>query len=214
MDHISAIKFFGALFAIMNPFVNLPVFLGLTDGFTKSLRRSVALRLGLYSAVMCAATALAGSPILRLFGISVDDFRVAGGLVLLLIALNMLHGEESSTHHGSEDEQDGFARAKELAFYPLTFPIIVGPGTITTLIVFSGQVKTPLDIALYAGVLAAVLALLCTVLLFAGPLGALLGQTARAIMSRLMGMILAAIAVSMIAAGLRSLLPGLAGAAS
>ncbi|WP_108261487.1 MarC family protein [Mangrovicoccus ximenensis] len=214
MDHISAVTFFGALFAIMNPFVNLPVFLGLTDGMPKPLRRTAALRLGLYSAVMCAVTALAGAPILRFFGISVEDFRVAGGLVLLLIALNMLHGEQSSTHHGSEDEQDGFARARELAFYPLTFPIIVGPGTITTLIVFSGQVAGPRDAALYAGVLTAVLGLLCAVLLFAGPLGALLGQTARAIMSRLMGMILAAIAVGMMAAGLRSLLPGLAGGAA
>ncbi|WP_138468096.1 MarC family protein [Poseidonocella sp. HB161398] len=214
MDHISAIKFFGALFAIMNPFVNLPVFLGLTDGFSRKLRRSIALRLGLYSAVMCAATALAGAPILKLFGISVDDFRVAGGLVLLLIALNMLHGEESSTHHGSEDEQDNYDRAGALAFYPLTFPIIVGPGTITTLIVFSGQIRGTTDAVLYAGVLAGVLALLTGVLLFAGPLGALLGQTARAIMSRLMGMILAAIAVDMIATGLRTLLPGLAGAVS
>lgn len=212
MDHISAIKLFGALFAIMNPFVNLPVFLGLTDGTPKALQQRVALKVGLFSAIMGGTIAVAGGQILALFGISVNDFRVAGGLVLLLIALNMLHGEQSPSHHGSSEEQDGYGDAAAIAFYPLTFPIIVGPGTITTLIVFAGQVNDVADAAIFGLVFALCLGLLTVVLYFAGVLGGFLGDTARVIMSRLMGMILAAIAVDMLATGLRSLLPGLAAA--
>lgn len=211
MDHISAIKLFGALFAIMNPFVNLPVFLGLTDGASAAVQRQVALKVGLFSAIMGGVIALAGGQILTLFGISVDDFRVAGGLVLLLIALNMLHGENNSSHHGTDDEQAGFPDPASIAFYPLTFPIIVGPGTITTLIVFAGQVNGLSDGIIYGAVFALCLAMLTVVLYFAGFLGGYLSDTARVIMSRLMGMILAAIAVDMLGAGLRVLLPGLAG---
>lgn len=210
MDHLSAIKLFGALFAIMNPFVNLPVFLGLTDGASKALQQRVALKVGLFSAIMGGIIALAGGQILSLFGITVDDFRVAGGLVLLLISLNMLHGEQSSTHHGTKAENANLGDAASIAFYPLTFPIIVGPGTITTLIVFAGQVHGVGDAVIYGLVFALCLALLTTVLYFAGVLGGFLGDTARVIMSRLMGMILAAIAVDMMASGLRVLLPGLA----
>ena len=132
MDTFSAIKFFGALFAIMNPISNLPVFLSVTDGANSVERRAIAIRVTLYCLVLGGAFAIVGSAALDFFGISVDDFRVAGGLVVLLIGLNMLNGSDSAAHHGTEAEKASFSDASAVAFYPITFPILVGPGTITS----------------------------------------------------------------------------------
>jgi len=211
MDPTFAIKFFGALFAIMNPVTNLPIFLSVTDGASPALRRTIALKVATFTAVMGLAAALAGTQILKLFGISVDDLRVAGGLVVLMFAFNMLHGEGSSSHHGSEAEQSGFPDPAAVAFYPLTFPILMGPGTITTMILFSTRAQGLADWAVYFAVFAAVVAAVAVVFFLAGRIGAHLSGTARVIMSRLMGMILAAIAIEMIFGGAKALLPGLAG---
>lgn len=210
MDFNFAITLFGALFAIMNPVTNLPVFLSVTSGAPAEVQRRIALKVAFYSFVMGAVFAIAGSQVLDLFGISVDDFRVAGGLVVLLIALNMLNGEQSSSHHGTDTEQTAYPAPQTVAFYPLTFPIIIGPGTITTLIVFAHQVKDSADGIVFAAVFTGLVALLGLVFYNAPALGAHLSGTARVIMSRLMGMILAAIAVGMMADGLKALLPGLA----
>lgn len=97
-------KVFGALFAIMNPFAGLPMFLGLTAGTDDATRRREALGVVLYSTILCAVIVAAGSHVLGFFGIGVADFRVAGGIVLLMIALALLNGG-SSAHSGSADER-------------------------------------------------------------------------------------------------------------
>lgn len=210
MDTAFAIKLFGALFAIMNPISNLPIFLGVTEGAPPTTQRAIALRTALFSLIMGAVFALAGSQVLKLFGISINDFRTAGGLVLMLIALNMLNGEHSQSHHGTTGEKASYPDPSSVAFYPLTFPIIIGPGTIATLIVFAGQANSTPDKIALAVVFGGLVALLGVVFFFAADIGKYLSDTARAIMSRLMGMILAAIAIEMIATGLKALLPGLA----
>ena len=210
MDPAFGVRFFGALFAIMNPLMVLPLFLALTSGFTPAEQRRTALAVTAFSTIMCAAIALAGQQILGFFGIGVDDFRLAGGFVLGGIALGMLSGAGNPAHEGSPTEAAHTGDLDAIAFYPLTFPMIVGPGTITTLLVFVQQARTPSDYATFAGVVVAMLLLLGTVLYFASAIGSRLSQTLRVIMSRLMGMILLAIAVSMLVAGLKALLPGLA----
>lgn len=210
MDTSFAVTFFGALFAIMNPVSNLPIFLSVTEGAPAAVQRQIALKVALYCLVLGAAFALAGTQVLKLFGISTDDFRVAGGLVVLLLALNMLNGDESSSHHGTDDEKRSYPAPDAVAFYPLTFPIIVGPGTITTLIVYAHQATTPAHVVAFAAVFVGMVALLALTFYNAPVLARHLSGTARVIMSRLMGMILAAIAVGMIVTGLKALLPGLA----
>ncbi|MBD3804667.1 antibiotic resistance protein MarC [Thioclava sp. L04-15] len=209
METALFIKAFGALFAIMNPFVNLPVFLGLTDGMERAAQRRTALQVTLYSAGLSAVIVAAGTPILKLFGISVDDFRVAGGLVLLTIALGMLNGSGSPAHSGTPAEQAHQAQREDIAFYPLAFPMLVGPGTITTLIVFSGRAQDGAGYIALITALVLVLAMVALVMWFAADIGHHMSQTLRTITTRLMGMILAAIAIEMIATGLRTLLPGL-----
>ena len=203
-DTALLVKALGAFFAIMNPFVNLPLFLGLTAGQEAAQQRRTAWRTVVLSAIMCAVVAVAGSTLLRFFDITVDDFRVAGGLVLLMIALGMLSGRGASAHEGTSAERDRAterAGGADVSFYPMTCPLLVGPGTITTIIVMF----------MVALALAVVLAILGLVLHFSGAIGHHMSMTLRTIMTRLMGMILAAIAVGMLAAGLKDLLPGLAG---
>ena len=209
MDTLFLVKFLGALFAIMNPFMTLPMFLSLTDGLDESAQHRTALATLAYSTVMCTVIALAGNGLLAFFGISVDDFRVAGGLVLMMIAFGMLKGTGSSAHQGTPAEQAHQAQVANIAFYPITFPMIVGPGTITTLVIFAAEAKGPADWGAMALVLALVLGALGVVLYFSALIGHFLSQTLRVIMTRLMGMILAAIAVEMIAKGVKAILPGL-----
>ena len=169
-------------------------------------------RVALYAVVMGAVIVVTGSQLLDLFGITVDQFRIAGGLVLFQIGWTMLNGHTATSHQGTQKEQAEESFAKQVAFYPITFPMIVGPGTISTIVVFTAQADTLAGEAGVAAALGLVLAVLIGSLLLAPTLGRVLGQTARSVVSRLMGMILLAIAASMIAAGLRAVFPGLAGA--
>lgn len=210
MDTTLLIKALGGIFAIMNPFVALPMFLALTEGFPLERQRSSAVRVVLYSGILCAAILLTGSVVLSFFGVSVADFRVAGGIVLMMIGLGMLNGSGSTAHSGTDSEREQQSQQSDIAFYPMAFPMMVGPGTITAIIVFGGDAQGVTGYAEVALAIALVLAALLLVLWFAPTIGKHLSMTLRTIMTRLMGMILAAIAVSMIIAGLTTSLPGLA----
>ena len=134
--------------------------------------------------------------------------------VLLIISLSMLNGGGSSAHEGSTQEKAQHnvvaGGGNDVAFYPMTFPILVGPGTIATIIVIQSQAQGLGGHAAVAAALAAVLTALGIVLYFSASIGARLSMTMRTIMTRLMGMILASIAVQMIVVGIQHLFPGLA----
>jgi len=212
MESTDLVKAFGAFFAIMNPFVTLPIFLSLTSGFSVADQRVLAVRVTIYSAIMCALILLGGQQIIAFFGITIDQFRVAGGAVLASIAWSMLNGAPVASHQGSQVEQakTQVSELAGMAFFPLTFPMIVGPGTIATLIIYAGHAKGMSGLLGVGAVVAAILVLLFLVLFFASAFGKVMSETARVITTRLMGMILLAIAVEMIVAGLTVLLPGLA----
>lgn len=210
MDKLLLIKAFGAFFAVMNPFVNLPIFLALTNGFSVADQRSLSIKITIYAAAMCAVLLIGGQQIIGFFGITIDQFRIAGGLVLAHIAWSMLNGSNIDSHQGSEDEQDKITNLQDLAFYPITFPMIVGPGTIATIIIYTGQVDGLKGMLSIGAVLAVILFMLFLVMFFASMFAKVLTDTMRAIMTRLMGMILLAIAVEMIVDGAKVVWPGLA----
>lgn len=224
MNETDLVKAFGAFFAIMNPFVTLPIFLGLTSGLTVAQQRKLAVQVTLYSAIMCAVILIGGQQIISFFGITIDQFRVAGGAVLASIAWSMLNGAPVASHQGSPQEQAHAKTASAtihhstedpgMAFFPLTFPMVVGPGTIATLIIYGGHARGAEGLGGVGAVVALILLILFLVLFFSSTIGKVLSETARVITTRLMGMILLAIAVEMIVAGLTALLPGLAGAGS
>jgi len=212
MDTALLVKAFAGLFAIMNPFVALPMFLSLTNDYSLQRQRRTVVRVTIGCIAMCGVLIASGAAVLDFFGVSVNDFRVAGGIVLLIIALGMLNGG-SAVHSGTADEQaqqSDQAAQGDVAFYPLTFPILVGPGTITTIIVFTGHAHNASGYVTVSIAALLVIALLFIVLWFAPSIGHHMGKTLRTIMTRLMGMILAGIAVGMIMEGVSALLPGLA----
>ncbi len=193
----------------MNPFLSLPVFLAMTAGFTDTQQRALALKVTAYSAIMCLVILLAGQTIIGFFGITIDQFRVAGGLVLAQISCSMLNGTTITSHQGSNQEQAQLQNLSGLAFYPLTFPLVIGPGTIATIIIYTGHRSSLTETVEVGGIILGILSVLFITLFFAAAIGKVLSETMRTITTRLMGMILLAISVGMVIAGLRALLPGL-----
>ncbi|MBB6521099.1 MarC family protein [Pseudoteredinibacter isoporae] len=206
MDYTELVKVFGAFFAIMNPFVNLPIFLVMTEDVEQSEQRRLALKIACYSVFMCVVILVAGQAILNFFGVSIDDFRVAGGIVLASIAWSMLHGGQSASHHGSASEKEELSSLSVMAFYPMTFPMIVGPGTIATIIIYAAHATNYIQSLEIAAVLLVILSLLFIVFYNASSIGKVLSQSVRLIMNRLMGMILLAISVEMVFSGAKALL--------
>ena len=206
VDTVFAAKVFAGLFAIMNPIANVPLFLSLTEGRSPQDQRRVAVTTIIGVTVGCVVSAIAGSTILGIFGVTIDDFRLAGGLMLLLIALSMLHGTPSRQHQPAPGEAPDPASSP--AIYPLTIPLLVGPGTIATLIVFGHTaVEQGAEISFAIG-LGGLLIVLAAALLGAPTLGRFLSPQVTAIAQRLMGMILASIAVGMMVTSLRATLTG------
>ncbi len=205
LDIAFATKVFAALFAIMNPIANIPVFLSLTQGQSPQAQRKVAVTASLGVTVGCAISAIAGGAILRMFGLTLDDFRLAGGLLVLLIAIAMLHGTASRQHAPAGDEAATTDGNDSVAIYPLTIPLLVGPGTIATLIVLGQTARHTGQVMGFAIGTASFLAVLAAALLSAPFIGRHLSTKATAITQRLMGMILAAIAMQMIVTSVRNL---------
>jgi multiple antibiotic resistance protein len=192
-------------FAIMNPIGNAPIFLALTDGMPRDVQRSVAVRGVAYAFVIVAAFALAGSFLLRLFGITLPAFRVAGGLLLFVVGYQLLHGRESAIHHPEPRDRDGPVAAADVAITPLAIPILAGPGTISTAMNFAGphpQLGHVLVVGLVLAVFAAICAFTLGCFLLARRLLRLMGAPAIRVVTRLMGLLLAVIAAEMLIQGI------------
>ncbi|WP_334174194.1 MarC family protein [Pseudoxanthobacter sp.] len=209
MDLTVTIKLFAALFAIMNPFVCLSVFLALTDEQTAADRRRTAVLAIITVSVGSVVCALAGSQILSVFGIGIDNFRLAGGLIVLLIALSMLKGDEHASHAGNEQEQANYRSDTSVAFYPLAVPMMLGPGTITALIVFMQSSMKDGTLLAYALGLGSYLVFFSAFLLAAPVLARWLSPTVLSVTKRLMGIVLAAIGGEMMTTAISNLYPAL-----
>lgn len=207
LDFTLSAKLFAALFAIMNPLTIIPVFLSLTADRSPAERRSTMVVLNLTVAVGCLICALGGSWVLAAFGIDVTHFQLAGGLIVLLLALSMLSGEEHSSHAGTEQEKKTFDTASSLGVYPLGIPLSIGPGSMTTIIVFSQTSGHPgSTMGFYIGLIGYVV--FFSICMAAAPIvSRFLSTTALSISKRLMGIVLAAIAMEMIATALGHLFP-------
>ena len=211
LDTAFSVQVFAAMFAIMNPIANIPLFLSLTQACSNAEKRRIATIAFVGVTIGCVVSAAAGSAILGVFGLTVNDFRLAGGLLVLLIALSMLHGSPSAQHQPKSEELGSGADAQDIAIYPLTIPLLIGPGTISTLIVFGNSAVEQGKVVSLAIGLAAFLVLLAACLFSAPYLARFLSPKVTAIAQRLMGMILAAIAMQMIVASLQVAFKGMAG---
>lgn len=200
-DLAALIAAFTTLFVIIDPPGMTPLFLALTQGMTVAQRRTIALRSIIIAFVLMLAFILIGEALLGFIGISMSAFRIAGGILLFITALEMLFQKRQSRREGTATE-GAIDQQEDPSVFPLAMPLIVGPGAITTLILLAGQAESAADFAAIAGVAAAVLLCLLGFLLASNIVERALGKTGLNIVTRLLGMLLAALAVQFILDGI------------
>jgi len=199
------LKFFVVFFLVVEPVSLIPLFNGLTDGASDSYKHKMALKAVLVSGLILLLFALGGAAFLRLAGISIDAFRIFGGVLLSLIALEMVFARESGTRTSSSERAESVRRA-DISVFPLAFPFISGPGALATILLWFGPVRIDhqplLFLGLFLGV-AAVLVLTLVAMWLAAPLMRLLGVTGANVANRLLGVVLGALAVQFVIDGIR-----------
>lgn len=210
MGSKEAFELFAALLAIMNPLTVVPIFLALTDGYTVAARRKVVLTASVTVFVALAVVLLSGKRLLGFFGITINDFRIAGGILIFIMALSLLRATPSRMRHVPAEVADQKSHDNP-AFFPLAIPMMAGPGSMTTVILFGNRYSDGTGLLLALGVIAVVCLLIAATLLMANWLAREVGVTGMNIITRLMGLILSAVAVGMIIEGIRGAFPILAG---
>jgi multiple antibiotic resistance protein len=203
------------LLAIVNPLACVPFFIHYTQGFSRAQRQRTIFVSSLTTFIVIAASALLGLQILEFFGISLASFQVGGGLLLLTAAMSMLNAQPAEARANAEEVQDAETKAAmgaSIAVVPLTIPLLTGPATMSTVVIYAEKAKnfSQLGTLVGYGVVIALATALCFAL--ATPIARVLGKTGINVMTRLMGLILAALAVEVMSDGLQKLFPILASA--
>ena len=202
------LRFTVTLLAVLDPFLAVPIFLSVTAGRDARSRTWLLNAVTLTVFLVLAGAALFGEGLLRLVGASLPAFQVGGGLVLLLMALSMLHAEPGHIRQ-SADEAEALESGERFSVVPLAVPLLAGPGAISTSII-AGQAGGAAHLGVVVLCIALVTLVQWIVLRLADRVGARMGVTGLNIATRLLGLLLAALAIEMMAVGLKALLPGLA----
>lgn len=202
------LKSFISLLALINPVGAVPFFLSLTANQTEGERRRTIRIASMSVFCVMTITTLLGQQIIDFFGISVASLEVGGGIIMLLMAINMLNAQIGNTR-STPEERDEAEMKSNIAVVPLAIPLLTGPGSISTAIVYAANARHWYDrVGLVA--IGAVLAVLCfAAMQLAEPIAKWIGRTGINIATRLMGLMLSALAVEFIVTGLRALLPAL-----
>ena len=198
------------LLAIVNPLAIVPFFIHYTQGFSKAQRQRTVIVASFSAFVVIAISALLGLQILEYFGISLASFQVGGGLLLLISAMNMLNAQPAEAKPQTNEFEDGAEKAAmgaSIAVVPLTIPLLTGPATMSTVVIYAEKAKTFFQLSTLVGY--GLVIGLATAVCFslAEPISRVLGKTGINVMTRLMGLILAALAVEVMADGLGKLFP-------
>ena len=201
------------LLAIVNPLAIVPFFIHYTQGFSREQRIKTIWVSAITVFTVIGTSAVLGLKILDFFSISLASFQVGGGMLLLISSLNMLNAQPAEAKPASHELEDGAAKAAmgaSIAVVPLTIPLLTGPAAMSTVVIYADQARTVWQhVALVGyGVVVAAAIMLCFSL--ANPIARVLGKTGINVMTRLMGLILAALAIEVMAGGLVKIFPILA----
>ena len=203
------IKIFTTLLAIVNPLGVIPIFISLTSGLVAQERKRIARTTSTAVAVVLIVATLFGKPLLNFFGVSIASFKVGGGILLLLMAIAMMQAKHTPSKQTPEEAEE--AEEKEsIAVVPIAMPLLAGPGAISTVIIYADVSSQPFHIGLIIFSIVLIALLTWAALNVATRIRKILSKTGINIATRLMGLLLAAIAVEFLAGGLIQLLPGLA----
>jgi multiple antibiotic resistance protein len=199
------VKFFVLFFVVVEPVTLVPLFAAMTEGEDEAFRRKMALKAVCIAGGVLLLFAVGGAAFLKVMGISIDAFRIAGGIMLFLIALEMVFARESGTRTTSEEKDEGRKR-KDVSVFPLAFPFIAGPGALAIVLLTFGASRD--DLWLSVGLFGVVLAVLAITYLFmrlTPIVMRVMGVTGGNVVNRLSGVVLAALAVQFIITGITNI---------
>lgn len=202
-----AVVAFSAIFFVVDPLALIPVFLAMTRGDSAGKKRRMAQKAAIATGVTLLTFAVAGNVIFQIFGITIGAFKIAGGALLFLLALDMMKATQSKVRVRPEEEEEG-AQRDDIAIVPLTIPMLAGPGAIaTTMVVTSKAEGRPLYLLVILVVILITAALTWLTLRSAVLIETRLGTTGLNVLTRVMGLLLAAVAVQFVVDGLGEVLP-------
>lgn len=201
--YLHSITVFMGFFAMLNPVGNVPVFLGMVQDFDHKTQKRVAFKAVVVAFTIIAVFSILGNMIFRLFGITLPAFQIAGGMIVFIIGFQMLNAKENPIHTQSPEEKEEMTRvAEEMAVSPLGIPLLAGPGTISTAMNFVGVEKSILNVV----IVVAIFALMCVITYYlfvsARHISNRVSPGLLKVVSRIMGLILAVIAVQMMINGI------------
>ena len=202
------------LVAIVNPLAIVPFFIHYTQGFDDTQRRQTIRTAAISTCVVICACALIGLQVLDFFNISLQSFQVGGGLLLLISAMNMLNARpaEDRPNNGTlEAGAEKAAMGNSVAVVPLTIPLLTGPAAMSTVVIYADQARSIWQHVALLGYGVVVAVAVWAAFSLADPISRVLGKTGINVMTRLMGLILAALAIEVMAGGLVKIFPALAG---
>jgi multiple antibiotic resistance protein len=197
---------FVTLLVTIDPPGLAPLFLALTPGMNRSQRMQVAARASLIGFGVLALFAVAGTAIINVFGITLPAFRVAGGLLLFFIAFEMIFERRQERKERSADTAITKDHIRNIAAFPLAIPLMAGPGAISATVLLSGSFPGPAAQIALVGIIVACIGLTWLTFIAAERVDRFLGETGRSILTRLLGVILAALAVQFVADGIKALM--------
>jgi multiple antibiotic resistance protein len=196
---------FVTFLVIVDPPGLAPIFLGLTIGMPVEARRSVAKRAVIIAALVLIFFGLVGGPILQFLGISLPAFRIAGGLLLFWIAFEMLFGQRNQRKSTAARIAMDEDHIRNVAAFPLAIPLMAGPGAITASILTAGSAAgDPLRYAIFMGIVIVVMAMCWLTFRLAEPMAKFLGVTGNVVLTRLLGLLLAALACQFVIDGVKA----------
>ena len=202
---------FITLAVIIDPPGCAPIFASLTSGTPAAHRRRMAVRSAAVAWGILVFFALLGEPLLSTLGISLSAFRLAGGIMLFMIALDMVFERRTQRREERAQSIEGTPQADDISVFPMAIPMIAGPGSIASIMLLSARADGMAEGLTVLAAMTAVILLTLAALLTAGPLMRLIGAGLEAMITRILGVILAALAVQFVLDGLERSLPGLAG---
>lgn len=204
-----AIVAFPSLVVIINPLMVTSVFITLTSNATPDVKRAVIRKTTLTAFIVLLLFAISGTLIFKFFSITIGAFQIAGGIILFSVAMGMLHARTSRTKQTPEEMDEAMSR-DDIAVVPLAIPIVSGPGAITTVIVLSGETRAIPDMAVLFLAIIVAMVIVFVMLRNAARIQKFVGPSGLNITTRLMGLVLAAVAVQFVIHGVESVLPEIA----
>ena len=197
MEIAALITAFFTLFVVIDPIGLTPMFIALTPGMDARARRIIAIRTVIIAMIILTMFRLLGDAVLGFIGISMPAFRIAGGMLLFLTALDMLFERRTKRREDKTEEE-----REDPSVFPLAIPLVAGPGSIATMILLADQANGPMELLSVHLVMAAVVASAFVFFMAANPLERILGKTGINVVTRLLGMLLAALSVQFVLDGL------------